>query len=119
MTYENCNVTELLARRLDNGNEIVLTLIGAKGSEQAITAAEYRDRVMSFASHFGPVTGSPRLIGICLDLSLDLHAAYIGAIWAGHIPTMLAPPSPRMDPEKYARSLAAQLAQIRPELLPI
>jgi len=44
-------------------------------------------------------------VGIALPSSPALHAAWLGCLWAGHIPTMVAPPSPRMEQQKYAAGL--------------
>ncbi len=46
------------------------------------------------------------LVGIAMYSGAPLHAAWLGCLWSGHIPTMVAPPSPRMEPGKYADGFA-------------
>ncbi len=46
------------------------------------------------------------IIGVAQYSGPALQAAWLGVLWSGHIPAMLAPPSPRMEPEKYASGLA-------------
>lgn len=45
------------------------------------------------------------LIGIVHRPGPDLHAAWLAALWNGHVPTMLAPPSPAWRVENTARDL--------------
>lgn len=42
------------------------------------------------------------LVGVVHKPGPWLHAGWLGVIWAGHTPSMIAPPSPRMEPRKYA-----------------
>ena len=59
----------------------------------------------------------PALVCVCLYHGIHLHAAFVGALLAGQIPSMIAPPSPRMDREKYLRSFVRMLGHIRPDVL--
>lgn len=45
------------------------------------------------------------IIGIAQYSGPALHAAWLGVLWSGHIPAMLAPPSPRMELAKYVSGL--------------
>jgi fatty-acyl-CoA synthase len=45
------------------------------------------------------------IIGIAQYSGPALHAAWLGALWYGHIPAMLSPPSPRMETAKYVSGL--------------
>ena len=74
-------------------------------------------RAMAFAARLGEPSRERRLVGVCLYHRLDLHAAFLGALWAGHIPTILPPPSPRMEPAKYARQFAKMMEHVRPSAL--
>jgi len=56
----------------------------------------------------------PRLTAICLGHSPELHAAFLGALLAGRVPTMVAPPSPRMERRKYTDAFARMLDHVRP-----
>jgi fatty-acyl-CoA synthase len=46
------------------------------------------------------------VIGVCRYSGPGLYADWLGCLWSGRIPTMMAPPSPRMEPTKYAEGLA-------------
>ena len=66
-----------------------------------VTTRELCEKAMAYAELYGPAQPERALIGVCLYHGLDLLAAFLGASWAGHIPTMLPPPSPRSDAAKY------------------
>jgi len=57
---------------------------------------------------------SPRVVNVCLYHGATLHAAFIGAMLAGYLPSMIAPPSPRMEKQKYVDSFTRMLAHIEP-----
>ena len=92
-------------------------LVDGEGNVRPVTVGEVTRRAMAFAARLGEPSPERRLVGVCLYHGLDLHAAFLGALWAGHIPTMLPPPSPRMEPEKYARQFAKMIEHVRPSAL--
>ena len=92
-------------------------LLDADGTATSITVGQLLERAMAFAATYGSVTGERKLIAVCLYHGLDLHAAFLGAMWAGHLPTMIAPPSPRMEPAKYAASFADMLGHVKPAVV--
>ena len=47
------------------------------------------------------------LVGVVHKPGPWLHAGWLGTIWAGLTPTMIAPPSPRMEPIKYAEGFVS------------
>lgn len=53
------------------------------------------------------------IVGIAQYSGPALHAAWLGALWSGHIPAMLAPPSPRMEAMKYASGLAGIVSGLK------
>lgn len=105
--------TALLRRFQLDANTVALRLIAGDGSATEHTGAQLHSRAGEFAdrlSSYGP--GS--LVGICLYHGLDLYAAFVGAVWAGHVPTMLPPPSPRIEAAKYRRSVEHMFQYVRP-----
>jgi fatty-acyl-CoA synthase len=106
---------EILQRRLEEEPEAeVCRLVQKDGEATSVTVRALLERAMAFANLYGPATAERRVVGVCLYHSVDLLAAFIGALWAGHIPTMLAPPSPRMEPVKYSNSFCRMLEHIKP-----
>jgi len=102
-----------LARRPD---EIVSVMVRADGSEQSVTAAQLAKRAAGFARRLGRPHGRRSIVAITLYQGLDLHAAWIGTVWAGHIPTMVAPPSMRMEPTKFASGFRGIMERIRADV---
>lgn len=92
-------------------------LVNDDGSYESISVARLMQKSMAYAEYFGPARGRRKIVGISLYHGLDLHAAFLGGLLSGHIPTMLAPPSPRMDPSKYTDSLVQMLRHIKPDHL--
>ena len=102
-----------LARRPD---EIVSVMVRADGSEHAVTAGQLAKRAAGFARRLGRPHGRRSIVAITLYQGLDLHAAWIGTVWAGHIPTMVAPPSMRMEPAKFASGFSGIMERIRADV---
>jgi len=75
-------------------------------------ASAYRERIAA-----GTAEGEGAQIVVCLYHGIHLHAAFVGGMLAGQIPTMIAPPSPRMEPEKYARSFVRMMEHIAPDIV--
>ena len=111
-------LNRILLRRLEDEPQAeVCRLINNDGSVLSVTRHSLMARAMAYAESFRPATTERKIIGICLYHSFDLHAAFLGALWAGHIPTMLAPPSPRMEPAKYTNSFCRMLQHLRPSFV--
>ncbi len=109
-------LTEALRRRLtDDADREVCRLVHADGTSTPVTGRALSDRANAWAQRLSAVP--PGIVGVCLYHGLDLHAAFIGALWAGHVPTMLAPPSPKMEPRKYAEAFTRMLGHIAPRVL--
>ena len=77
--------------------------VALDGSETKVTAAELAAAAMAARRGVEALDLPPRtLVGVVHKPGPWLHAAWLGVLWAGHVPTMIAPPSPRMEPRKYA-----------------
>ena len=111
-------LVSILARRMEEEPEAeVCRLVSSDGTALPVTTRALMERAMAFAEAYGPATSSPKIVGVCLYHGIDLHAAFLGALWSGHIPTMLAPPSPRMEAAKYTNSFRRMLEHIRPSFV--
>ena len=104
----------LAAQLVDRPSAEVCRLLDAEGAARSVTVEALLRRAMAFAAHFGRPRGERQIVAVCLYHGADLHAAFLGALWAGHLPTMIAPPSPRMEPQKYTSSFCQMLEHIRP-----
>jgi acyl-CoA synthetase (AMP-forming)/AMP-acid ligase II len=105
-------------RRLREDPEgTALFLVKRDREVEQVSFRALMDRAMAFAAYFGRPQATRGIVGVCLYHSLDLYAAFVGGIWAGHIPTMLAPPSPRIEPEKYSSSFTRMLEHVQPDWL--
>lgn len=105
----------VLLRRLEEEPDATASWLVVGGGESVrVTVRELMSRAYAFAARYGPAKGGRKIVAVCLYHGPDLHAAFVGALLAGHIPTMIAPPSPRMEPAKYTDSFCRMLAHIRP-----
>lgn len=111
-------MTPVAARILDrlsaDPDRVVSVLLRDGAEDEPVTAGRLLARARGFADALGggrPVPDAA-IAAICLYPGLDLHAAWLGALWAGFVPTMVAPPSPRMDPAKYAAGFRAMASHI-------
>ncbi len=102
-----------LARRPD---EIVSVMVRPDGSELEVSAGLLARRAAGFARRLGRSRGRRSIVAITLFQGLDLHAAWIGTVWAGHIPTMVSPPSMRMEPAKFASGFRGIMERIRADV---
>ena len=108
----------VLLRRFEEEPEAVACrLVGSGGESARVSVRELMSRAFAFASTYGSATGGRKIVAVCLYHGLDLHAAFVGALLAGHIPTMIAPPSPRMEAAKYTDSFRRMLEHIRPSFV--
>lgn len=107
-----------ILHRLTSEPERTVAIYLHDGSpDEPVTAARLLSRSAGFAAALEG-EGHPRpaaVAAICLYPGLDLHAAWLGAVWAGYIPTMIAPPSPRMEPRKYAAGFRAMAGHLGAE----
>jgi fatty-acyl-CoA synthase len=118
ITDDGLTLAELLLRRLEEEPEAVAChLVGSDGETASVSVRQLMSRASGFAARYGPASHGRKVVAVCLYHGLDLHAAFVGALLAGHIPTMIAPPSPRMEASKYTNSFCRMLAHIRPSFV--
>lgn len=82
-----------------------------------VTYGELKERALQFAAAFGD--GSGKRIAVCLYPSRDLHAAFLGAMLAGHAPAMMPPFSSKTEPEKLRKTIIHFLDSMAPEMVVI
>ncbi|HEV7890125.1 MAG TPA: AMP-binding protein [Pyrinomonadaceae bacterium] len=112
---DRATLGRVLQRRLEEEPEATASwLVDSEGKSARVTVRALVERAYAFAARYGSVREGRKIVAVCLYHGLDLHAAFVGALLAGHIPTMIAPPSPRMESAKYTDSFCRMLAHIRP-----
>lgn len=103
----------ILARLRSEPGRTVSVFVRDGAPDQPIAAGQLLDRAWSIAAALGtPGRPGTDIAAVCLYPGLDLHAAWLGALWAGYVPTMVAPPSPRMEPGKYAAGFRAMAVHV-------
>ena len=88
------------------------------GEETAITFGAFLDRAARFATLYraaGVRAGGT--VVLLLAPGLELMAAFAGALLAGAVPTILAPPTFKIEPEKYRRGLSGVTANLAASLV--
>src|SRR5579863_5390617 len=85
---------------------------GALADRAANWCAAFRDR-RSDSAHAAP---RPRVL-IVLPHSLDLYAAFVGALLADVVPAILAHPSSKTSERDYAQTLGTLVTQSRPAVV--
>jgi fatty-acyl-CoA synthase len=93
------------ARWTASPDRVVLRLLAEDGSATVVTGGELLARANAFAAEFARRGAERQPVCVALYHGLDLYAAFVGGLFANAIPSMLPPPSPRIEPAKYERSL--------------
>ncbi len=86
---------------------------------QTASYSQLCDRALEFAAAFGVAGTARKRVAVCLYPSLDLHAAFLGGILAGHIPAMMPPFSPKTEPVKLQKTIRHFLESMHPDLVVI
>lgn len=115
---EHHDLRAVLRARLNNSPEGLATvLVHQDAPDESYSIADVLRRADAFARQYKELASGPNdpnVILVCLYHGLDLHAAFLGGILSGHIPSMIAPPSPRMERDKYMSSFMAMLSHVKP-----
>ena len=94
-------------------DRVVATYVALDGSARDVAAATLAAHANAVARALRQLGLGPRaLVAIVHRSGPWLHAAWIGALWAGHVPTMIAPPSPRMEARKYAEGFCGMVGAL-------
>lgn len=95
-----------------------LTLIGAGMEEQQFTYLELLARSLAWTAVYRDHgLGAGSYLVVILPHSLDLYAAYTGALMGGMIPAMFSFPSPKYSMEEYVKTFGTLLANAGPNLV--
>ncbi len=103
----------LLERLSSAPDRVVATYVALDGSARDVIARElvrHANAVVHALHQLG--LGERALVAIVHRSGPWLHAAWIGTLWAGHVPTMIAPPSPRMEARKYAEGFSGMISHL-------
>lgn len=130
MTQAEAGLSQrLLAHIESEPDAIYCEYVSFDGTVSSITRGEMLRSILRFATTYRTmmaaqaeierdnIRAKQRLVCVCLYPGQALHAAFWGAVWVGCIPTILAPPSPRMEKSKYADSFQQMLVHTRPNIL--
>jgi fatty-acyl-CoA synthase len=94
-------------------DRVVATYVAPDGRARDVTAKELAAHANAVALELRRLGLAERaLVAIVHRSGPWLHAAWIGALWAGYVPTMIAPPSPRMEPRKYAEGFSGMVGHL-------
>ena len=110
-------ITEVLRERgRREPGSLACVIVHADRQDERYPVRSLLGRANAFARHLRSAAGDDErpLVCVCMYHGVDLLAAFLGAILAGLIPTMIAPPSPRMEREKYTSSFVQMLRHLRP-----
>ncbi|MEM6787856.1 MAG: AMP-binding protein [Myxococcota bacterium] len=77
----------------------------AEGRWRTLSRARLWERIDYWASVFTVALPAPTVVLFCKRLDIDLVAAYLGAMAAGHIPAAVAHPSAKMSPGEFRRRI--------------
>ncbi len=91
-------------------------ILNNEGESLPISAGVLLKRSEQFAAALSNFGVRRSIVAITLYHGLDLYAAFIGALISNNIPTMVAPPSPRMEKDKYNRNLQGLIHHIAPQV---
>ncbi|MBE7218036.1 MAG: AMP-binding protein, partial [Caulobacteraceae bacterium] len=85
-------------------------------SFRVLTYGELHARSLAWAGRLRAAAVEPgrRVVAIVLPHALDIYPAFLGAMRAGFLPTLLAPPSPKKDPQLHWAAHRALFERIRP-----
>ncbi|HEY9249879.1 MAG TPA: AMP-binding protein, partial [Rariglobus sp.] len=95
-----------------------LRLLSTTGAVESFSYREVVNLALRWAGFYaqrGLVRGS-RVV-VILPHSVDLYAAYLGALLGGKIPAMFAFPSAKLSTADYSRTIGDLLANAEPELV--
>ena len=103
----------LLERLTRTPDKTVATYVALDGSARDVRAGDLAALANAVRFELQRLDLGPRsLVAIVHRTGPWLHAAWIGTVWAGHVPTMVAPPSPRMEARKYAEGFAGMIGHL-------
>ncbi|MBI4659121.1 MAG: AMP-binding protein [Verrucomicrobia bacterium] len=108
----------ILANLNAHGQRVLLRLLTREGRVEAFSYAQVVDRASEWTALYldRGLKASSRVV-ILLQHSLDLYAAYLGALLGGMVPVMFAFPSPKFSEEEYFKTFPELIKNATPELI--
>jgi acyl-CoA synthetase (AMP-forming)/AMP-acid ligase II len=98
----------------------LVTLYSAREKTETRSVKAIADRAARAASFYRSKGVEARDIVVLVGTHhLDFYAAWLGALWVGAVPTVLAEPSVRVDKSVYWSRLAALLRRIEAKMLAV
>jgi acyl-CoA synthetase (AMP-forming)/AMP-acid ligase II len=101
------------------GGRVALRLrIGPRSRHRDVTFSELREAVREHAARFVAMGARPgERVALLMPHTERVVATFLGAIWCGLIPSIIAWPTAKMDSEKYSRNVRAVLRSLRADWL--
>ncbi|MEX2195761.1 MAG: AMP-binding protein [Thermoleophilaceae bacterium] len=95
----------------DDDGSTFLRLLHAGSDDETLSYAELVEHAGRWSARFAAdgLTPGDRVI-VILRHSLDLYAAYIGALLGGHVPAMFSFPSPKYSEDRYFEHVGVLIA---------
>ncbi len=112
-------VQEVLVANLARSDDRpFLTLIQGEGRAESFSYGDLLARAAAWAGLYRArgLDRGDRIV-VILRHSVDLYAAYLGAIVAGMVPAMFAHPSPKLSEQEYFRTIGDLLRSARARLV--
>ncbi len=96
----------IFARLAHESAKCAVRFLASDGGIRELSRAELTAQAFAVADLLDARGIAPRaIVGVAMYSGPALYASWLGCLWSGRIPTMVAPPSPRMEPQKYAAGL--------------
>lgn len=99
------NVASAFVENAEKGGERTFVKITNAQGAVDYSFAQIRDSAFAYNAHFrksGLAPGS--VVAVILKHSVELYTAFLGAMMAGLVPTVMPFPTPKQDREKYWKS---------------
>lgn len=108
----------IISNSLQHKNRTYLTLLGPNLVEQKFTYLELLTRSAAWMNVYlrRGLTKKSQIV-LILPHSLDLYAAYTGALMAGMIPAMFSFPSAKQSRQEYLKTFSTLIENAGPELI--
>ena len=99
-------------------DRVFLRLLSPAGSAEEYRYRDVVDRALRWSRFYAErgLSAGAQVV-VILPHSLDLYAAYLGAMLAGLVPAMVAHPSAKYSPTAYAKTIGQLLDNAAPDLI--
>ena len=116
--YERDTVSQRILERLEQTPDRLYARVHIGDATHSISYQRLAEGAAPYAAACAQANLAPgdRVV-VLKEQGPDLLYAFFGAMFAGAVPTILAPPSPRQDPAHFWRGHREVMERIRAQLL--